>query len=413
MVPHFDFYVNGGIIEKYMKKIINRDELLKIFPKNMVCAEIGVLAGDYSKKIQSILEPKELHLIDHFSGKLISGDHNGQNVKAYDLDQEYLNLKEYFKNIPSIILKKGFSYDLLPEYSNDYFDFVYIDSDHTYEGTWRELELCFLKVKNGGYISGHDYSEEHFPECKKAIDEFCVKYHQEISWVTIEDRMASFVIQLSKEKQNSDQLIDVVLSSGFSMLSRARLENLKKQIDYIIDNSIPGDFVETGTANGGSIIFMKKYLEFLGVSRTIHACDSFQGMPPASDIDLDHTGEHPDKQDHSVVNVSKEKFLHNLRQFNIFEQDIVIHQGWFEDTLPHIHTPIALLRMDGDWYSSTMTTFENLYDLVVPGGIILVDDYGWWQGCKKAVHDFFKKRNIPEGVITKTENDGTEIWFVK
>jgi hypothetical protein len=215
------------------------------------------------------------------------------------------------------------------------------------------------------------------------------------------------------EQNLPSELVDIVLQSGSSMLSRERMSNLRDQIDYIITNNIQGCFVETGVAKGGSIIFMKKYLDQLHQQRTIHACDSFEGMPPASQEDVDHTGDHADNQDLSYVNISLDIFLKNLDSFNITQKDIVIHKGWFNATLKDIHEPIALLRMDSDWYDSTMTTFELLYDQVTPGGVILIDDYGWWQGCKKAVHDFFNKRNIPLDILTKTVGDITEVWFIK
>jgi hypothetical protein len=87
-------------------------------------------------------------------------------------------------------------------------------------------------------------------------------------------------------------------------------------------------------------------------------------------------------------------------------------EGWFKDTLHHMPNGISLLRMDGDYYESTMTTLELLYDKVSPGGVILIDDYRWWIGCKQAVHDFFKKRNLVLNLV-QTDGDDTEAWFIK
>ncbi len=390
-----------------MKQFIkNRIELLKLLPKGMVCAEIGVLAGDYSKSIHEIMKPSGLYLIDHFSGMLLSGDHNGENVQEYDLDQEYVKLESYFSKNPEVKLIKGFSYDVLPEYPDDFFDFVYIDSDHTYEGTKNELIQCFKKVRSGGFICGHDYSEDHFPECKRAIDEFCKEFGQEIVFETIEDRMASFLIQLDKSRD----LVAQVLASDFSLLSVERMENLKRQIDYVIKNNIQGDFVETGVARGGSIIFMKKYSDRLGYKRMIHAFDSFQGFPQHGEVDKDYKNEYPTEADYAGVVVSEESFIKNLNSFGIPKADIVVHKGWFADTTQGFQNNIAILRMDGDWYESTMTVFDNLYDRVVPGGVIIIDDYGWWQGCSKAVHEFFQKRHINQALNV---TDGTEVWFIK
>ena len=70
--------------------------------------------------------------------------------------------------------------------------------------------------------------------------------------------------------------------------------------------------------------------------------------------------------------------------------------GWFEKTLPgvRIDNGIALLRLDADWYESTIACLENLYDQVVPGGIVIVDDYYTWDGCARAVHDFLAHRKV-------------------
>jgi hypothetical protein len=114
----------------------------------------------------------------------------------------------------------------------------------------------------------------------------------------------------------------------------------------------------------------------------------------------------------SILNVSKESFLKNLKEFNIKESDLEIYEGWFEDTLHHIPNKISILRMDGDYYESTMDTLEALYDKITPGGVLLIDDYLWFKGCKKAVHDFIEKRGI-DVKINLTENDNTEAWFIK
>ena len=76
-----------------------------------------------------------------------------------------------------------------------------------------------------------------------------------------------------------------------------------------------------------------------------------------------------------------------------------VHKGWFEDTLPTFSAPpIAVLRIDGDWYESTMTCLSALWDAVVPGGLVLLDDYGSWEGCTKAMHDFLSERKAVEFV---------------
>jgi O-methyltransferase len=78
---------------------------------------------------------------------------------------------------------------------------------------------------------------------------------------------------------------------------------------------------------------------------------------------------------------------------------IEIHKGFFEQTLPRFQPPpIAVLRLDADWYSSTAICLEHLWDAVMPGGIVLLDDYYHWEGCSRAVHDFLSRRGAPEVV---------------
>ncbi len=76
---------------------------------------------------------------------------------------------------------------------------------------------------------------------------------------------------------------------------------------------------------------------------------------------------------------------------------VEVHKGWFEETLPgtSVQNGISVLRMDGDWCASTMTILDNLFDQVVDGGVILIDDYYYWEGCAKAVHDYLSKTRSP------------------
>jgi O-methyltransferase len=396
-----------------MKYVKNRESLLQLIPKNLVCVELGVLSGVFSDKILKYLEPKELYLVDHFTGLILSGDHNGENVKEYDMNFEYEKLQMLYKSQEFIKFKKCYSKDALKEFSDNYLDFVYIDTDHTFNTTFEELELSFHKLKDSGFLCGHDYSEIHFPECKKAVDLFCSTYNQKIECLTIEDKMPSFLIKVKKSgKGFSESLYRLIIDKEYSLISPSRFENLKSQIDYVKANGIEGDIVETGVWRGGVIIFLAKYLNYINHTAKVIACDSFQGLPEPGEEDFLHTGEHSSEMNFSILNVSKESFLKNLKEFNIKESDLEIYEGWFEDTLHHIPNKISILRMDGDYYESTMDTLEALYDKITPGGVLLIDDYLWFKGCKKAVHDFIEKRGI-DVKINLTENDNTEAWFIK
>jgi hypothetical protein len=97
----------------------------------------------------------------------------------------------------------------------------------------------------------------------------------------------------------------------------------------------------------------------------------------------------------------------------IDEQQVRLRKGWFQKTLPLAKSEvgaIALLRLDGDWYESTMVCLENLYDNVVPGGYVVIDDYGRWEGCRKAVDEFLAKRGLSVKLVPV--NDDIR-YFVK
>jgi O-methyltransferase len=133
--------------------------------------------------------------------------------------------------------------------------------------------------------------------------------------------------------------------------------------------------------------------------------DSFEGFPPGKDIDVDPTGmTAPAWQSRQHLSGSKDNCRADVR----FAEDAMrlsgakhvhIHKGWFQETLPaYPGTPIAILRADADWYDSTMDIFNNLFRYVVPGGLIIIDDYYYWDGCAKAVHDFFSKHQLSDKI---------------
>ena len=183
----------------------NRLEMIKsLVKKEGVYAEIGVFKGVLSEKLVNILNPKELYLIDLYSGIVTSGDQDGNNVESYNLDNSYNELMNKYKNSNNIFLLKGFSYDVLNEFNDNYFDMIYLDGDHSYEGVKKDLEVSFKKIKNNGYIMGHDY-EANLEKTKnvynfgvkKAVDEFCKKYNQKI-YAKGMDGCASYAIVCKK-----------------------------------------------------------------------------------------------------------------------------------------------------------------------------------------------------------------------
>ncbi|MEM7230186.1 MAG: TylF/MycF/NovP-related O-methyltransferase [Planctomycetota bacterium] len=196
---------------------------------------------------------------------------------------------------------------------------------------------------------------------------------------------------------------------GYSMIGLKRMDQLQRAIETIERERIEGDFVETGVWRGGAVILMLAVLRQLGVTdRIVWACDSFEGLPaPTHEADAGY-----DLSDDPYLAVSVDDVRANLERFGVFdERRVRFLKGWFKDTLADSPIDrIAILRLDGDLYESTMDVLTALYDRVQPGGYIIVDDYGAWEPCRKAVADFRRDR----GITTPIEDiDGTGAWWRK
>ena len=178
---------------------------------------------------------------------------------------------------------------------------------------------------------------------------------------------------------------------GFTMIGHRRLDNLQKCIMDVLENNVPGDFIETGAWRGGASIFMRAVLKACGVTnRVVWVADSFQGLPPPQNPndgwDLSHV-EH--------LQVSLERVKSNFSKFGLLDDQVRFLPGWFKDTLPVAPLQqLAILRLDGDLYSSTTDALENLYSKVSCGGYVIVDDYYSWPDCQRAVGDFLSRRKL-------------------
>jgi O-methyltransferase len=170
---------------------------------------------------------------------------------------------------------------------------------------------------------------------------------------------------------------------------------------------LPGDVVECGVWRGGMVAGIASVLS--GQNRTYHLFDSFEGLPEAKDIDgkAAQAWQAAKSDAYYFDNCKAEQTYAEEAMAKAGESRFKIHKGWFHETVPgvRIDSGIALLRLDGDWYESTLVCLEAFYPQVVKGGMILIDDYFIWDGCSRAVHDYLSKtqstdriRHTPEGV---------------
>jgi O-methyltransferase len=202
--------------------------------------------------------------------------------------------------------------------------------------------------------------------------------------------------QHARDSRGNTRALDLRNLCEFShtMMGRKRMDNIEYCLDAVRRDSIPGDLIETGVWRGGGSIFMRGYLAAWDMrDRTVWVADSFAGLPVPTlpqDIGYDlSVGKAPS------LAVPVEDVQENFRRYGLLDGQVRFLKGWFRDTLPTAPIEqLAVLRLDGDLYESTMDALNALYDKVAPGGFIIVDDYGDFPPCRQAIDEFRARRNI-------------------
>ena len=184
-----------------------------------------------------------------------------------------------------------------------------------------------------------------------------------------------------------------------TMIGLKRLVNLQYCVQDVLTNDIRGDLIETGVWRGGATIFMRAVLKAYQVTdRKVWVADSFEGLPPpnpekyaADRGDLHHTKSH--------LAVSLEEVRANFSKYGLLDDQVCFLKGWFKDTLPSAPIErIAVMRLDGDMYESTIDSLTNLYPKLSRGGYVIVDDYGYIESCRQAVHDYRRGNGIEDEI---------------
>jgi O-methyltransferase len=188
-----------------------------------------------------------------------------------------------------------------------------------------------------------------------------------------------------------------------------KTENLKTLYDLARESTklrLTGDIVECGVWNGGSAAVMGvACMEAAeNLKRDIWLFDSFQGLPPPGEQD----GEWEKRSYFQGWNRGDVKLVREVfNKVGLPCEKVRITPGWFSETLQTAPIKeIVLLHIDADWYNSVKTVLETFFDRVVPGGFVVLDDYGYWQGCSQALTDFFAERGIHNVAIKKIGRQG-------
>ena len=182
------------------------------------------------------------------------------------------------------------------------------------------------------------------------------------------------------------------------MTSLARLASLVDAVTYVSENNIAGDFAECGVWRGGSMMAVALTLLDLGENdRSLYLYDTFEGMSEPTEHDQDAEGNSADEQLRNTpkgtgvwCEASIEDVTANILSTGYPEEKIHLVKGKVEDTIPNtLPGNLALLRLDTDWYESTKHELDHLYPLLAPSGVLIIDDYGYWKGARKAVDEYF------------------------
>ena len=195
-----------------------------------------------------------------------------------------------------------------------------------------------------------------------------------------------------------------------TMAGLRRLENLRELAQRVIDEEIPGDFVETGVWRGGCCILMRGVLAANTIKdRKVYAVDSFAGLPPPKP-------QFPQDEGSTLhlfpeLAVSVEEVKANIARYGLLDEQIIFVKGYFQDTLSSLDAEkFALIRLDGDLYESTYIALDALYPKLSPGGFAIVDDYGAVPACQAAVSDYRALLGIETPIH---EIDWTGVWWQK
>ncbi len=221
-------------------------------------------------------------------------------------------------------------------------------------------------------------------------------------------------VELSKDEI---ELVDHIISSRLSMVSPERLWGTMMACKHIVAQNIPGDFVECGVWRGGNALIAASVFKASGVRKKIYLFDTFKGMtePSKEDvaandgkaaIDYFRQKQRVDHNDWCFASLADVR--NNFSNLGLLSEDVIFVEGDVLQTLSdtsNIPNQIALLRLDTDWYESTMKELQILYPRLSIGGALIVDDYGHWAGSRQATDEYFSN-HCPRPFLQYTDRTG-------
>jgi O-methyltransferase len=231
-------------------------------------------------------------------------------------------------------------------------------------------------------------------------------------------RLAPLTPQRVDDIPEADQHIYEMVRDR-TMTTPASVWALVAAVRYVVDAGIQGDVVECGVWRGGSMMAVAHTLLEQGdVGRGLHLFDTFEGMPEptdkdvlwsgasASDLMVTETGANADML---WARASLEDVTEGMSSTGYPEELVHCVRGRVEETIPgRAPDRIALLRLDTDWYESSKHELEHLYARLSPGGVLILDDYAWWKGARRATDEYFAA-HPPAPLLVRVDDSGMRI----
>ncbi len=344
--------------------------------------------------------------------------------------------------LDQVNLVAGYSPKQVEELANQFkrkWSLIFIDGDHEAPGPLKDAMTCEKYAEDDAIILFHDLAS---PDVAQGLD-----YLRDQGWNTmvyqtmqimgvawrgnvepvmhqpdvrvnwqLPVHLQGYTISNLSQDFSANEFREILTAvRPYTLLSEERLFSLYSLAKQVCLEDIPGNFVECGAYKGGASALLAAIIKRYTLRpRFLYAFDTFEGMPDPTDADL-HNGI-PANQTGFGAGTLDAPIRENLdRVCKLLDVRNIVKpvQGLFSETLPQYKQEIgdiAFLHADGDWYESTMDIFNNFYDNVVFGGNIQIDDYGHWEGCKKAIHEF---EELKGEAFTLHTIDYTGVWFRK
>lgn len=215
--------------------------------------------------------------------------------------------------------------------------------------------------------------------------------------------LATQSLVLARSKRASDVFAEsppLIVNSAETLIGPVGLDNLQQCIEDVLRREVPGDFIEAGVWRGGSVIFMRGALEAYGDDmRTVWAADSFRGLPSQDVSRYAQDASERDWASEEWLSVSLDEVKEAFARYGLLDDRVRFLVGWFHETLPSAPIErLALMRLDGDMYGSTMDALRFLYPKLSTAGYVIVDDY-WLPGCREAVDEYRAEHGITEELV--------------